>query len=115
MQTHGRHSDAGCSVHATTSSIVSALADYLKLDLGPESPLPASLAGSRACDPLEGEYESFPTGGGNAVESFAFTKRGDQCITWGSRSGASTYTLRDGVLSTTMHHCPPASYCNGRL
>ena len=67
------------------------------------SPLPAAVAGSRTCDPLEGEYESFPIGGGDAVESFALTVRGDRCTTWGSKSGMNTHTMRDGVLHHHHH------------
>ena len=74
------------------------------VDLGPAGPLPHCVAQSRTCDPLEGIYESFPIGGGGAVESFAFTVRGDQCATWGSHSGMNTYTMRNGVLH--HHHHP---------
>ena len=69
------------------------------------SPLPAAVAGSRTCDPLEGEYESFPIGGGDAVESFAFTVRGDQCTVWGSTCvPGGAYTMRDGVLHHNHNH-----------
>lgn len=73
------------------------------VDLGPAGPLPRAVAGSRTCDPLEGIYESFKISGGRAVESFAFTVRGDQCATWGSKSGMNTYTMRNGVLHHHRH------------
>ena len=67
--------------------------------------------GLRPCDPLDGEYETYSQNCNPSIrmETFAFTKRGDQCTVWGSQTGRNTYTLTGG----TMHLNPQQERVTG--